>query len=215
LAFCDAGLAWLIVGSVVELIERLRLFGSSPRQSWSRARHLPRSVYGMVVAHAGLGVVVLGITASLTWHSAVLRDMRPGQSAKVGPYEFTLRGVREVPGPNYTARQGLFTVTEGGRYVTTMKPEVRQYSIPPMSVNRVALRPSLVADLYAAIGSPDGSGGYAVRLYHKPLISWIWLGALIMVVGGGLSLSDRRLRIGAPARKSKAYPVPGSIVTGA
>ncbi len=207
--------AWLIVGSVVELIERLRLFGSSPRQSWSRARHLPRSVYGMVVAHAGLGVVVLGITASLTWHSAVLRDMRPGQSAKVGPYEFTLRGVREVPGPNYTARQGLFTVTEGGRYVTTMKPEVRQYSIPPMSVNRVALRPSLVADLYAAIGSPDGSGGYAVRLYHKPLISWIWLGALIMVVGGGLSLSDRRLRIGAPARKSKAYPVPGSIVTGA
>ena len=196
--------AWVLVGAVVELAERLKLFRAPLAESWSRARHLPRATYGMTLAHMGIALVVLGITASGAFESDKLGIMRPGESAVVGPYKFTLVDVAPVPGPNYEAMRANVRVERGGELVATMHPETRHYAVPPTDTTEVALRSSPIADLYAVVGDPDGKGGYAVRLYHKPLVSWIWLGAVVMVLGGGLSLSDRRHRIGAPVRKRAA-----------
>jgi cytochrome c-type biogenesis protein CcmF len=195
---------WLLVGALVELAERLRLFRAPLGESWMRARHLPRAAYGMTIAHMGVALVVLGITASGTWSSDKLGVMRPGDSAAVGPYTFTLLDVLPARGPNYDAQRASIRVERGGELVTIMHPETRHYPVPPTDTTEVALRSSPIADLYAVVGEPDGKGGYAVRLYHKPLVSWIWLGAVVMVLGGALSLSDRRHRIGAPSAKRRA-----------
>ncbi|MCH8189658.1 MAG: heme lyase NrfEFG subunit NrfE, partial [Proteobacteria bacterium] len=121
-------------------------------------------------------------------------------------------GARNVPGPNYTALRGTFRVLRGGREITVMEPETRTYSVPPMQTTEAAIKPVRLADLYAVVGDPDGNGGYATRLYHKPLLNWLWIGALIMVAGAFVSLTDRRHRVGAPARRRRragaAAPAP-------
>jgi cytochrome c-type biogenesis protein CcmF len=193
--------AWVLVGALVELAERLKLFRAPLAESWSRARHLPRATYGMTLAHMGVALVVLGITASGTFENDRLGVMRPGESATVGPYKFTLVDVAPAPGPNYDAMRANIRVERAGELVAVMHPETRHYAVPPTDTTEVALRSSPIADLYAVVGEPDGKGGYAVRLYHKPLVSWIWLGAVVMVLGGALSLSDRRHRVGAPVRR--------------
>jgi len=195
---------WLAVGVLVELAERLRLFRVPLAESWARARHLPRATYGMSIAHFGVALVVLGIAASGTWQSDYLGVLKPGQTVTVGPYDFTLQSVGPVPGPNYQAMRGTFLVSRDGQPVAVMQPETRRYPVPPMDTTSSALRATPIADLYAVIGEPDGKGGYAARLYHKPLVSWIWLGAMVMVLGGLVSLSDRRHRVGAPSRRKGA-----------
>ncbi|HUN49504.1 MAG TPA: heme lyase CcmF/NrfE family subunit [Candidatus Sulfotelmatobacter sp.] len=193
--------AWLLVGAIVELADRLRLFRAPLVESLGRARRLPRAAYGMTLAHMGVALTVLGITVSGTFQSDRLGIMRLGESAVVGPYKFTLVDVSPAQGPNYQAKRASIRVERGGALVAVMHPETRHYPVPPTDTTEVALRSSPIADLYAAIGDPDGKGGYAIRLYHKPMVSWIWLGAVVMVLGGALSLSDRRHRVGAPARK--------------
>ncbi len=195
--------AWLVVGAVVELSDRLKLFRASARDSWNRAKGLPRSAYGTAMAHGGVGIVILGITASLSWEVEKLQVMQPGESVDVGGYEFVFEGARTVPGPNYTALRGTFRVLRNGREVTVMEPETRTFTVPPMQTTEAAIEPVRFADLYAVVGDPDGNGGYATRLYHKPLLNWLWIGAFIMVAGAFVSLTDRRHRVGAPARKRR------------
>jgi cytochrome c-type biogenesis protein CcmF len=120
---------------------------------------------------------------------------------EIAGYDFTFEGAERVRGPNYQALRGTFTVGADGRQITTMLPESRTYRTPPMETTEAAIRPTPAADLYAVVGAGNDVQGYAVRLYHKPLISWIWLGAFVMVLGGVVSLSDRRHRVGAPARR--------------
>ena len=204
--------AWLVVGALTELSGRLKLFRATARDSWNRAKNLPRSAYGTAMAHGGVGIVILGMTASLSWETEKLQVMRPGDSVDVGGYEFVFEGARNVPGPNYTALRGTFRVLRGGREITVMEPETRTYSVPPMQTTEAAIKPVRLADLYAVVGDPDGNGGYATRLYHKPLLNWLWIGALIMVAGAFVSLTDRRHRVGAPARRRRragaAAPAP-------
>ena len=193
--------AWLTAGAAVELADRLKLFRTSLANSWHRALYLPRAAYGMTLAHLGVALLVLGITASETWQIERQQVMAPGDRVALGAYEFTFVGARELAGPNYAVLRGTFTVTRDGAQVAVMQPETRTYSTPPMETTEAAIRSTFARDLYAVIGEPDGQGGYAVRLYNKPLIGWIWLGCLVMVIGGAISLSDRRLRVGAPARR--------------
>ena len=191
---------WLGVGSVVEFAGRLKLGRTSAADSWRRAVNLPRAAYGMTIAHLGVAAMVLGITVSEAWQTEVQQIVRPGDRVTVSDYEFTFEGAESLPGPNYMSLVGTFTVTRDGEPVTVLQPETRSYPNPPMQTTEAAIRTTLGGDLYAVIGEPDGNGGYAARLYDKPLVGWIWIGSLMMMLGGFVSLTDRRHRVGAPAR---------------
>jgi cytochrome c-type biogenesis protein CcmF len=193
--------AWLGIGTLCELSLRLKLFAAPLSETLSRARHLPRAAWGMTVAHLGVALLVMGITVSETWQVEVQQVMKPGESVQVGPVQYRFLEVAPYKGPNYTAQRGRFEIIEDGRVVHELRPAQRRYQQPPMETTEAAIRPSLLGDLYAVVGEGDAARGWAVRLYWKPLVSWIWLGALIMALGGFLSLSDRRLRVGAPARR--------------
>jgi len=191
---------WLVAGSVLEWAGRLKLFAISPADSWRRLRGLPRAAHGMTLAHIGVGIVIMGITGVQSWTEESAKVMRPGETISIGEYDLTLKGARTVEGPNYSALRGTFDVSSEGKYITTMEPETRSFRTSTMTTTEAAIRPTLTSDLYAVIGDPDGKGGYATRFYVKPLVHWIWTGSMIMVLGGFVSLSDRRHRVGAPAR---------------
>ncbi len=198
--------AWLAAGTLAEWAGRLKLFGAPAGDSWRRARRLPRSVYGMTFAHLGFAVAIAGITASAAWKGEVVRIMQPGDVADLGGYNYRLDGVETLRGPNYTSDTASFTVLRDGREVARLTPEKRRYDVQRRETTEAAIHTTGMADLYAVIGDPDGHGGWTVRIYHEPLVPWIWAGALLMVVGGAVSLSDRRLRVGAPERRRKSAP---------
>jgi cytochrome c-type biogenesis protein CcmF len=197
---------WLFAGALGEWAGRVRLFRAPIGESWRRAVGLPRSAYGMTLAHAGLAVAIAGMTASAAWQGEVVRVMKPGEVAELGGYSYRLEGVETLRGPNYTSETATFTVQRDGRDIARLTPEKRRYDVQRRETTEAAIHTTGLADLYAVIGDPDGRGGWTVRLYHEPLVPWIWAGALLMVAGGAVSLSDRRLRVGAPARRRKAAP---------
>ena len=196
--------AWLFIGALVELSERIKLLRVPRAQSLRLARNLPRAAYGMTVAHIGVAIAVAGVVASSSWKSESILSMRPGDHTTIAGYTVTFNRAETVRGPNYLAQRGDFTVTEGGETVARMTPEKRAYVVERSTTTEAAIHTTWFADLYVVLGDPDRQGGWAVRLYHNPLVAWIWTGALVMFAGGLLSLSDRRLRVGAPRRSRKA-----------
>jgi cytochrome c-type biogenesis protein CcmF len=207
LAVAALGLAaWLFVGTLVEWADRVKLFRAPLAENWSRARNLPRAAHGMTLAHAGLAVAMAGMIGASVWKSEVVTSLRPGETVEVAGYSLLFEGVGRLQGPNYTAERARFTVTRGGEEVAVMFPEKRVYDVRAMPTTEAAIRTTFLADLYAVIGDADGQGGWTVRVYHEPLVPWIWLGCLLMVAGGLTSLSDRRLRIGAPHRERAGKP---------
>ena len=204
LAAAGVGLAaWLLAGTFAALAERVRLFRVPLLESFARARHLPRAVWGMAMAHAGAGLVVLGVTVLLTWQTEYVQILHTGDSVDVAGYTLTFEGAGPVEGPNYTAERGTLEVTRDGRRIATLTPEQRFYVDSPMSTTEAAILATPVGDLYAVIGDSDQAGGWATRVYFKPFVHWIWIGATVMVLGGAMSLSDRRHRVGAPGRRSR------------
>jgi cytochrome c-type biogenesis protein CcmF len=195
---------WMIAASIAELADRVRLFRSSAADSFRRALHLPRAAWGMTIAHLGAGVLVVGVVGVTTWQTEHLQTMRSGDSVDVAGYSVTFRGVSGVDGPNYRATRGEFDVYRDDRLLYRLTPETRVYDTSPQPTTEAAIRPTIGGDLYVVIGDAGGNGAYATRIYHKPLVHWIWSGALVMMLGGLVSLSDRRHRIGAPARRHGA-----------
>ena len=207
-SWCMALAAWIFTGTVLEYGERIRLFRAPLGDSWQRARALPRAAYGMTTAHLGVAVLVAGVTAS-AWQVERVETMRRGEMVDVAGYSFRFEGTQPVAGPNYTAQRGRFTVTRAGMPVTIMQPEKRFYPLQRMPLTDAAIHTSGFADLYAVMSEEAGTdGAWVVRLYYNPLVPWIWFGAIIMALGGVVSLSDRRFRVGAPMRR--AAPVAGS-----
>ncbi len=200
---------WLVFGALAEFADRIKLFAIPLEKSVNRAKGLPKSAWGMTLAHVGVGVMVLGITISDTWQDEVLTSARPGDTLQVAGYDLEFQKIGTVPGPNYQALQATFRVTRDGELVTMLYPSVRTFTNPPMQTTEAAIRPTLLGDIYLALGEPDGDGAYAFRLYYKPFVIWIWLGGLFMAIGGLVSLADRRHRIGAPVRR-RARPAPGA-----
>ena len=184
--------AWLIVGALWDLAARLM-----------RSRRLPRSAWGMTIAHASVGIIVAGITASQAWQAEHIALMRPGDSAEVAGYNFRFDGAGQVRGPNYIAWQGTVTATRGGAAVAVMTPEKRTYPIERQTTTEAAIHTTWLADLYVVLGEPDGAGAWSLRIYYNPLVPWIWIGAVAMALGGLVSLSDRRHRVGAPVRAAR------------
>jgi len=193
---------WLFVGTLVEWAERIRLFQGPLAESFDRACRLPRAAYGMSITHAALAVVIVGITGSAAWTTEKIQVMRPGETVSLAGYDMTLNGVEDgIKGPNYTASRASFTARKDGAWVADMSPEKRLYTMPPRPTTDAAIHTNFISDLYAVVGDADGKGGYVTRLYHNTLVPWIFIGAVIMVFGGMVSLTDRRHRIGAPSRK--------------
>jgi cytochrome c-type biogenesis protein CcmF len=199
---------WLIVGAATEIATRSKLFEVRWSESWRRMRNLPRAAYGSALAHAGVGVMVLGLVATTAWRSERIEALAPGSSIEIAGYALTFEGVQERQGPNYSELVGMFEVTRGGQPVTTLIPSKRSYAVEKSATTEAGIHNSWRGDLYIVLGDPLKDGAYSVRVYFNPMVRLIWLGALLMFFGGGVSLSDRRLRVGAPKRaKAKAQPV--------
>ena len=158
----------------------------------------------MTLAHLGLAVAIFGITASSAWQVERILVMAPGETVEAAGYSFDFGGVETVTGPNYRAERGTFTVTRGDRAVATLSPEKRFYPVQGTQTTEAAIHTTWLADLYVVLGEPDTArpGGWAVRIYYNPLVPWIWLGAGLMFLGAGVSLTDRRHRVGAPRTRA-------------
>ncbi|MCO6418207.1 heme lyase CcmF/NrfE family subunit [Siccirubricoccus sp. KC 17139] len=193
-----AAALWLIAGAAADIADRLALF-SRPRAAWSRARGLPRAAWGAALGHAGLGVTILGL-AGMGLATDRLAALKPGEAAALAGYEFRLEGVRDVQGPNWTARRATVQVTRDGAPVVVLEPDRRTFPVARMTTTEATIHTTWLADLYVVLGE-ERDGAAILRLHHNPLAPWIWLGAAVMALGGGLSLSDRRMRVAAPAAK--------------
>jgi len=193
------GLAvWVIAGALTDFAERAGLFRIPPSVSLRRARGLPRAAWGTMFAHAGLGVALIGIVCETTWNSEYIATMKPEQVARVAGYELKLQGLTQRQGPNYRETLAQFAVSLDGQPLPAMTPSKRSFATRGMSTTEAALLTRGASQLYVSLGDASADGGIAVRIYHKPLVLLIWWGPVLMAFGGMLSLSDRRLRVGAP-----------------
>jgi len=194
---------WLGLGTLIDLADRIRLV-QAPAQALGRAARLPRSAWGMVLAHFGVAVFIVGLTASSAWTTEHIQTQAIDETVMVGGYGVTLRSVDEVPGPNYSASRATFDISRNGAVIGRMQPEKRIYRMPPRPTTTAAIRSGITGDLYVVIGDADPKGGYVTRLYFNPCIPWLWTGGALLVLGGLISLADRRHRVGAPARARAA-----------
>jgi cytochrome c-type biogenesis protein CcmF len=195
--------AWVFTGALVEWTERVKLARAPLAETWRRARHLPRATHGMTLAHIGMAVTVAGIAAS-AWQQERIETVKPGDDLPIAGYVLHLTGVTKGDGPNYTAETAEIAVTRDGHEVTVMHPERRFFPLQQMATSVTSIHTTLLADLYVALGQDDGKGGWTLRAYWKPLVPWIWIGAVLMALGGVISLSDRRWRVGVAARRLRA-----------
>jgi cytochrome c-type biogenesis protein CcmF len=200
--------AWLCASSLWVLAERVNLSGGA-RAARARAMSMPRAMWGMIVAHVGVAVTALGIAGVTVWTEETVTLLKPGETASVAGYDVRLLSVADEQGPNYSAKVGRFALSRGGAQIDEMVAEKRAYPNPGSETTEAALRVRPLDVLYVTLGQGHGDGAWTVRMYHHPLVVWIWGGALIMVMGGALSLSDRRLRIGAPRRAAAVASVSG------
>jgi cytochrome c-type biogenesis protein CcmF len=205
LAPFGAGIAvFVMAGAVTDLAERTLFLRVPFHASLQRAIGLPRSAWGTSFAHFGIGVTLLGIVAVTAWGSERIVEVKTGDSLDIAHYRVTLAGLFSRDGPNYQDMLGRFTVRRmNGDFIGVMEPSRRSFPNRSMTTTEAALMTRGVSQLYLSLGDPAPNGSVAVRLYFKPHVLLIWLGAAIMFAGGALSLSDRRLRVGAP-RPAKA-----------
>jgi cytochrome c-type biogenesis protein CcmF len=199
---------WVIAGALAEWGARVRPRAVGWQEALRRVRMLPRAAHGTTLAHAGIGLTVIGIVATTAWQSERVVTMAPGDRAEVAGYQLAFRGVAPQQGPNYREQVGLFAVTRGSAPVAELAAAKRLYDAPRQATTEAAIHVSWRGDLYVVLGDQVKDGGWVVRLYFNPLVRLIWLGAVVMALGGALSLSDRRLRIGAPRRSRRALPSP-------
>ncbi len=200
---------FVILGAVTDLLSRARIGAVARDEFLRRLTSLPRSAYGTALAHAGIGVMVLGIVGTSAYQTEKILAMKPGDRAEIAGYELVFKGIEPTKGPNYSEQIAQFEVTRGGAPVTTLMPSKRLYNAPPQPTTEAGIYPAWTGDLYVAIGDEQPSGAVALRLYFHPFVRFIWFGAVIMFIGGAISLSDRRLRVGAPQRaRSRAAAVP-------
>jgi cytochrome c-type biogenesis protein CcmF len=193
------GLAiFVIAGALSDLAERTGLFRVPLASAMRRARGLPRSTWGTVFAHAGVGVALIGIVCETTWNSEYIGTMKPDDVAKIAGYELKLDNVAQRQGPNFREMLARFSVSLDGKPLSEMTPSKRNFTTRGSSTTEAALLTRGASQLYISLGDTTADGAIAVRIYHKPLVLLIWWGPVLMAFGGMLSLSDRRLRVGAP-----------------
>ena len=188
LAVCFA--VWIVATLAVDIRDKTRNAPSLVRG----LRRLSRSYYGMVIGHIGFACAIIGVCIVSQYTEQKDLRMEPGDQVTLAGYEFVFAGVSPVEGPNYRGDQGVIVVSDAGKVINTLRPEKRLYHAGKQSMTEADIDAGLWRDLYVAIGEPLGGGAWAVRVHYKPFVRWIWLGAILMGLGGTLAASDRRYR---------------------
>jgi cytochrome c-type biogenesis protein CcmF len=198
--------AWLVAGAFVEIAERTRLFRASAAESWRRFTGLPRGAWGMTLAHLGLGVFVLGAVYETAWKLETAEALSIGGTLDVGAYHVTLDAVSQVEGPNFDADEAAITVTKAGRVICRVQPQRRLYPAGGQTTSEVGLCYQGASHIYVVLGERRAAAEpqWLVRAYWNPWASLIFIGPVIMALGGAVSLSDRRLRLGVGRRRETA-----------
>ena len=198
------GLAlFVMTGAVTDIVERIGLFRVPLSVVRQRAAGLPRSVWGTAFAHFGIAVTLLGVVSVGTWANERIIGLKPSQTVSLSGFDLSFDGLVQRSGPNYRELVGKFTVRRGGVPIATMEPAKRSFESRATTTTEAALLTRGFSQLYLSLGDVNDDGSVAVRLYYKPMVLLIWIGAVVMMFGGALSLSDRRLRIGAPRPAAK------------
>ena len=180
---CIAGV-WIIVVSLLQ-----------PLRAWRSKVRLTPSVLGMSLAHIGVGLFVLGVTMVNTFGIETDRALRPGESIEIGKYQYEMRELRDVQGPNYSAREAVIEIRRNGEFVSEVRPQKRQYLVQKSPMTEAGIDAGLMRDLFVAMGDQIGTDTWSVRVQYKPMIRFIWLGCLVMALGGLVAASDRRYRM--------------------
>ena len=204
--------AWLILGSLTEIVTRSRPAGGffasgNLGKALSRAAGLPRSAWGTALAHAGIGLTVIGIAAT-AWGVERIVTMKPGETVDLGGYQVRLDGVAPRNGPDYRETVARLVVLDGSKVLGTLEPGKRIFAARNMPTSEAGLLTVGLGQVYASVAEIESDGRAGLRLYWKPLVLLIWLGSVVMALGGGLSLLDRRVRLGAPVRSRAPAAVP-------
>jgi cytochrome c-type biogenesis protein CcmF len=202
-----AGIAlavWAMLGVLTDLADRSGFAKLPLEDSWRRMRHLPRGVWGYAMAHFGVGVLIAGIVVSTAWRSERIETMHASDTLEIAGRTLRLVGVTEGDVANYHAERAQIVVERAGSAPLTLYPERRWYPVARSQTTNTAIASNGLADLYLALGDPDGQGGWVLRAYYNPLVPWIWFGAILAAFGGLVSLSDRRLRMRLPAGRTSA-----------
>ena len=196
---------WILAGSTLEVLHRLR----SKRDRLAALRAIPAGSWGMTLAHAGLGVWVLGVTFTSLF--SVEKDVRlaPGQATEIGGYSFTFQGVAPVNGANYQSDTGHVLVEKSGQKIALLTPEKRLYPSQRSVMTEAAIDHNPRRDLYVALGEPIGDRDWALRFYYKPMMRLVWFGGVLMFFGGLIAAGDRRYRL---ERKTAAAKSPANSV---
>jgi cytochrome c-type biogenesis protein CcmF len=181
---------WIVASTAMQIVERLKT-GSAPASFW-----------GMHIAHLGIAVFVVGVTMVGGYQEEKDVRMAPGDTVSIGKYNFAFIGIREAQGPNYTAFVGDVDLSVDGRIVKRMNPEKRNYATSSMPMTEAAIDSGLTRDVYVSLGEPLPDGAWAIRVYYKPFVDWIWFGCLLMALGGLIAALDRRYRL-----KAKSFDV--------
>ena len=196
---------WLVLATFADLFKRIGL--GKAGNLLNKIKRQPRAIWGMFFGHLGFAIAVLGMTGTSSLSEEFQNIMARGQKIDIGGYEVTFEGAKAEIGPNYTAVRGLFTVREEGAILTKLEPATRTYITPYQSTTEAALYTALRGDLFIVISEEQEiligtkkTSAFGVRIYHKFMQVWLWIGMIIMVIGGLFSLSDRRFRIGVPLK---------------
>jgi cytochrome c-type biogenesis protein CcmF len=184
--------AWIVTTTAVNVIERSRGVNGGVVTYLARQ---PRSYWGMIVAHLGIAVFIVGVTMVKSYETERDVRMAVGDTLTVGGFTLRFDGTSDTRGPNYRAARGTFEVSSGGKHMTTLFPEKRTYDASGQTMTEAAIENMLTGDIYVSLGEAVADGAWSVRVYHKPFVTWIWAGCLMMALGGLLALSDRRYRI--------------------
>ncbi|WP_439500578.1 heme lyase CcmF/NrfE family subunit [Aminobacter ciceronei] len=205
-AALGAGLsAWLVLGALTDLALKAGIGNVAPRMALRRFVGLPRSVFGTAIAHLGLGLTLLGIVGVLSFEKEAILVMKPGQVVEISDYRLRFDGLTPVRGPNFTEDQGHFSLLgTNGQPSDVIMSSKRFYPVRQMPTTEAGIKTMWLSQLYISLGDEAGDGSVVVRVWWKPLVTLIWGGSLVMMLGGFVSLLDRRLRVGAPARRKSA-----------
>jgi cytochrome c-type biogenesis protein CcmF len=187
---------WIVATAVTNLIERVKST-SGQFGVFQKLRMQTRSYYGMHLAHLGVAVFIVGVTIVTTYQSEQDVRMDVGDTVSAGGYVFRFNGITRATGPNYEAARAELDVSVNGVVVNKMFPEKRSYTASGNVMTETAIDSGIFRDLYISLGEPVNNGAWSVRVYYKPFVGWIWGGAVIMALGGGLALSDRRYALAA------------------
>ncbi len=200
---------WIVASSAVNLRERVtQLAAGGGGHPAAYLKKLPRGYYGMLLAHTGVAVFIVGVTMVNGYETEKDVRMTPGSTVSIGGYSIRLDGFEDIEGPNYSGVRGLLTVFKDGRQRDVMHPEKRFYNVQQMPMTEAAIDTGFTRDLYVSLGEPVDGGAWIVRVYHKPFVDWIWGGAFLMALGGILAVSDRRYRLArAEQRKGRETTV--------